>query len=138
MASFNKIVIVGYLGKEPETRYLPDGTAVTNFSVATTEKRKGRGGESQEQTTWFRVSTFGKLAEVCAEYLTKGSQVYREGRLSQQEYADREGNKRVSLEVRASEVQFLGTRGAAEQPRHSRSQTEQAGPDVGDGDNIPF
>jgi len=107
MASFNKIVIVGYLGREAEMRYLPDSTAVANLSVATTEKRKDKGGEPQEFTTWFRVTVWGKQAELCAKYTGKGSQVYIEGRLSQQEYTDRDGNKRTSLEVRASDVQFL-------------------------------
>ena len=110
MASFNKIVIVGYLGKDSEIRYLPDGAAIANFSVASTERRKDRNGDTQDQTTWFRVSLFGKIAETLGEYLVKGRQVYVEGRLSQQEFTDREGNKRTSLEVRASEVQLLGER----------------------------
>ena len=145
MASFNKITIVGYLGKDVETRYLPDGTAVGNFSVATTEKMK-KGGESHELTTWFRVSVFGKLAEVCAQYLQKGSQVYLEGRLSQQEFSDRDGNKRTSREVKASEVQFLGAKpqGEARDGTGSKSfSTDKQGrvvsPPMDDDDpNMPF
>lgn len=127
MASFNKIVIVGYLGRDVETRYLPDGTAVSNFSVATTEKSK-RGGESQEITTWFRANCYGKLAELCAEWLHKGSQVYVEGRLSQEEYTDRDGNKRSTLTVKATEVQFLGSKGDGQQPQvRTRPQDELDG-----------
>jgi single-strand DNA-binding protein len=106
MPSFNKIVIVGHLGRDPETRYLTDGTAVTSFSVATTERTK-RGGENQDITTWFKINVWGKQGEACAQYLTKGSQAYISGRLSAQEYTDRDGNKRTSLEVRADDVQFL-------------------------------
>lgn len=106
MGSFNKIVIVGYLGRDPEIRYLPDGSAVVNFSVATTEKTK-RNGESQDVTTWFKVNVWGKQGEACNQYLSKGSQAYIEGRLSQTEYTDRDGNKRTFLEVKATDVQFL-------------------------------
>ncbi|MBL8190057.1 MAG: single-stranded DNA-binding protein [Acidobacteria bacterium] len=111
MASFNKIVIVGYLGRDPEIRYLPDGTAVCNFSVATTEKKKDRSGESQDITTWFRINVWGKQAEAANQYLSKGRQVYVEGRLTQQEYTDKDGNRRTTLDVRATDVQFLGPRG---------------------------
>ena len=111
MASFNKIMIVGYLGRDPEIRYTPQGTAVCHFSIATTEKRKDRAGEAQDVTTWFRVSAWGRQAEVANQYLTKGKQVYVEGRLRQEEYTDREGNRRQSLEVTASDIQFLGARG---------------------------
>lgn len=115
MASFNKLTLVGYLGKDPELKYLPDGTAIATFSVASTEKRKDRSGETQDQTTWFRCNAFGKLADVCAQYLNKGSQVYLEGRLSVQQYADRDGNQRTSLDVRLSEVQFLDRKGDGQQ-----------------------
>jgi len=110
MASFNKIVVVGYLGRDAEIRYMPDGTAVSNFSVATTEKRKDRSGDAQEITTLFRVSLWGKQADALNQYLTKGRQIYVEGRLSQQEYTDRDGNKRTSLDIRANDVQLLGSR----------------------------
>ena len=110
MASFNKITIVGYLGRDPEIRYLADGTAICNFSVATTEKRKDQTGEPREITTWFRVSVFGRQADACNEYLSKGSQVYVEGRLSLNEYTDRDGERRTSVEVRANDVQFLSTK----------------------------
>ena len=113
MASFNKIIIVGYLGRDPELRYTPSGTPVCDFSVATTE-RKGRrdgGGDGEDTTTWFRVSMWGRQAEVANQYLQKGKQVYVEGRLSQREWTDRDGNKRTSLEVNGSDLQFIGSRG---------------------------
>jgi len=106
MPSFNKIVIVGHLGRDPEIRYLPDGTAVCSFSVATTERTK-RGGETHDVTTWFKINAWGKQGEACNQYLAKGSLAYVEGKLSQNEYTDKEGNKRTSLEVRANDVQFL-------------------------------
>ncbi len=113
MASFNKIIIVGYLGRDPEMRYTPQGTAVSNFSIASTERRKDKAGEQQEITTWFRVSLWGKQAEAITQYLTKGRQVYVEGRLRTEEYTDRDGNRRQSLEVTASDVQLLGSKGDA-------------------------
>jgi single-strand DNA-binding protein len=110
MSSFNKITIVGHLGRDPVLRYTPQGTAVCDFSVATTERRGGA-GEGQDITTWFRVTLWGKQAEVANQYLSKGKQVYVEGRLRQSEYTDKEGMKRTTLEVNASDIQFLGTRG---------------------------
>jgi len=141
MASFNKITIVGHLGKDPEIRYLTDGTAVCNFSVATTEKRKDRSGEMQETTLWFRVSVWGKQADAANQYLSKGRQVYIEGRLSQQEYTDKDGNRRTSLEVRATDVQFLGSRGDEGAPSSTPSPrpTSNASPAGGEeGEDIPF
>lgn len=111
MASFNKIMIVGHLGADPQLRYTPQGTAACNFSIATSERRKDNTGEQQELTCWFRVCLWGKQAEIAAQYLTKGSQVYVEGRLRQSEYTDREGNKRTTLEVNASDFQMLGSKG---------------------------
>lgn len=111
--SFNKIIIVGYLGRDPELRYTPQGTAVCKFSVATTERRKNAASETEETTTWFRVTTWGRQAELASEYLSKGRQVYIEGRLRLEEYVDREGQTRTSLEVTALDMQFLGQRGEA-------------------------
>ena len=111
MASFNKIIIVGYLGRDPEIRYTADGTPVCSFTVATTEKKKDKSGELQDSTTWFRVTTWRRQAELANQYLSKGKQVYLEGKLSLQEFQDKDGNNRTSLEVTASEVHFLGSRG---------------------------
>ncbi|HMV46354.1 MAG TPA: single-stranded DNA-binding protein [Blastocatellia bacterium] len=108
--SFNKITIVGYLGRDPELRYTAQGTAVCKMSVATTERRRSADGESEEHTTWFRVTVWGRQAELANEYLGKGRQVYIEGRLRLEEYADREGNPRISPEVNATDIQFLGQR----------------------------
>ena len=110
MSSFNKITIVGHLGRDPVLRYTPQGNAVCDFSVATSERRSG-GGEAQDITTWFKITLWGKQAEVANQYLAKGKQVYIEGRLRQSEYTDREGMKRTSLEVNATDIQFIGVRG---------------------------
>lgn len=112
--SFNKIIIVGNLGRDPETRHTPQGNVVCNFSVATSERRKGADGQLEETTTWFRVSVWGRQAELAQEYLTKGRQVYIEGRLRLEEYTDREGNKRISPEVTATDIQFIGQRSEGE------------------------
>ena len=111
MGSFNKVTIVGYLGRDPELRYTPQGTPVCDFSIATTERKKDKSGDFQDITTWFRVSFWGRQAEVASQYLTKGKQVYIEGRLSQREWQDKDGNTRTSLEVNGSDLQFIGARG---------------------------
>ena len=111
--SFNKIIIVGNLGRDPELRYTPQGSAVCNFSVATSEKKRDKAGELQEVTTWFRVTLWNKQAENASKYLTKGSPVYVEGRLRIEEWTDRDGKNRSTLEVNATEMQFIGSgRGA--------------------------
>jgi single-strand DNA-binding protein len=108
--SFNKITIVGYLGRDPELRYTPQGIAVCKLSVATTERRKNAAGQPEEHTTWFRVTVWGRQAELANEYLSRGRQVYIEGRLRLEEYTNREGNPRISPEVNATDIQFLGQR----------------------------
>ncbi|MSQ62342.1 MAG: single-stranded DNA-binding protein [Betaproteobacteria bacterium] len=118
MASVNKVIIVGNLGRDPETRYLPSGEAVTNISVATTETWKDKAsGEKKEATEWHRISFFGRLAEVAGEYLKKGSQVYIEGQLRTRKYQDKEtGKDRYSTEIRADRMQMLGSRAGAGVP----------------------
>ena len=111
MASVNKVILIGNLGRDPETRYMPDGGAITNISVATTDVWKDKNGEKQEKTEWHRVAFFGKLAEIAGEYLKKGSQVYVEGRLQTRSWDDKEGKKRYSTEVVADRVVFLGGQG---------------------------
>ncbi len=108
--SFNKIIIVGNLGKDPELRYTPQGTAVCNFSMATNERRKDKSGESQDITTWFRVTLWDKKAEIASKYLQKGTQVYIEGRLKLDEWTDRDGNVRQTLDVTGTDMQFIGSR----------------------------
>lgn len=142
MASFNRITIVGYLGRDPELRYTPDGTPVCDFTVATTERKKDKSGEPQDVTTWFRVTVWRKQAELAGQYLTKGRQIYVEGRLVQREYQDRDGNTRFSLEVTASDIQFIGSRGddapqMRDEPRAKPHSQEAAAAPVTE-DDIPF
>ena len=158
MASVNKVIIVGNLGRDPETRYLPSGDAVTNISVATTEKWKDKAsGEMKEATEWHRISFFGRLAEIAGEYLKKGSQVYVEGSLRTRKYQDKEtGKDRYSTEIRGDEMKMLGSRpgGGAEpmarEPREPATASSGGGrgqgqqPKKGGGafdqmdDDIPF
>jgi single-strand DNA-binding protein len=106
--SFNKIILVGNLGRDPELRYTPQGTPVCSFTVATNEKRKDKAGEAQDFTTWFRVTLWGRQAETASQYLTKGRPVYIEGRLRLEEWTDRDGKQRYTLEVHATDMQFIG------------------------------
>ena len=110
MASVNKVILIGNLGRDPETRYMPDGAAITNISVATTETWKDKAGEKQEKTEWHRVAFFGKLAEIAGEYLKKGSQVYVEGRLQTRKWQDKDGNDKYTTEIVADRMQMLGSR----------------------------
>ena len=111
MASVNKVIVVGNLGKDPETRFMPDGKAVCNFSVATTDKWTDKAtNEKKEATEWHRISSFGRLAEICGEYLKKGSQVYIEGKLRTRKWQDKEGQDRYTTEIIADAMQMLGSR----------------------------
>ena len=110
MASVNKVILIGNLGRDPETRYMPDGGAVTNVSIATTETWKDKSGETQEKTEWHRVAFFGKLAEIAGEYLKKGSQVYVEGRLQTRKWQDKDGQDKYTTEIVADRMQMLGSR----------------------------
>ena len=118
MASVNKVIIVGNLGADPETRYLPSGDAVTNIRVATTDRWKDKAsGEMKEATEWHRIAFFGRLAEVAGEYLKKGSQVYVEGSLRTRKWQDKDGQDRYSTEIRADAMQMLGGRSGGGEPR---------------------
>ncbi|MBC8463966.1 MAG: single-stranded DNA-binding protein [Deltaproteobacteria bacterium] len=136
MAGLCKATLIGHLGRDPEVRYTPEGLAVANFSVAATEKVKG-----ENRTQWFRITAFGKLGEICGEFLSKGKQVYIEGRLQTNEWEDREGNKRFTVEIIASQMQMLGTRdsSAAYSPPAGAGASEgaPAGAEPQD-DDIPF
>ena len=110
MASVNKVILVGNLGRDPETRYMPDGGAITNISIATTSTWKDKSGEKQEATEWHRISFFGKLAEIAGEYLKKGSQVYVEGKLRTRKWQDKDGQDKYTTEVIADAMQMLGGR----------------------------
>ena len=142
--SFNKIIIVGNLGRDPELRYTPQGTPVCSFTLATNERRKDKAGEMQDQTTWFRVTLWGRQAETASQYLTKGRPVYIEGRLRVEEWTDRDGKPRHTLEVHATDMQFIGSGGGgggrteeshAERPATSEPPTGH--PDVAE-DDVPF
>ncbi len=110
MASVNKVILVGNLGRDPETRYMPDGGAITNISIATTSSWKDKSGEKQEQTEWHRIAFFGKLAEIAGEYLKKGSQVYVEGKLRTRKWQDKDGQDKYTTEIIADAMQMLGGR----------------------------
>jgi single-strand DNA-binding protein len=138
----NKVILVGNLGADPETRYMPSGGAVTNIRVATSESWKDKNtGDQQERTEWHSVAFFGRLAEIAAEYLRKGSQVYIEGKLRTRKWQDRDGNDRWSTEVIANEMQMLGGRPGGSAPQQSSSSAMPEGPPSGGGDfddDIPF
>lgn len=144
--SFNKIILVGNLGRDPELRYTPDGTPVCSFSLATNEKRRDRAtGENNDVTTWFRVTLWRRQAEVASQYLTRGKPVYIEGRLRVEEYTDRDGKTRHSLEVTATDMQFIGAArgsddaGGGPQTR-AAAAPQHAGPEPTDltDDDVPF
>lgn len=110
MASVNKVILVGNLGRDPEVRYMPSGDAMANLNLATTDTWKDKSGEKQEKTEWHRVVMFGKTAEIAGEYLKKGSQVYIEGRLQTRKWTDKEGQERYTTEIVADRMQMLGSR----------------------------
>ncbi len=119
MASVNKVIIVGNLGRDPETRYLPSGDAVSNINVATTDRYKDKAtGEMKEATEWHRISFFGKLAEIAGQYLKKGSQVYVEGSLRTRKYTDKDGIEKFATEIRGETMQMLGGRQGMGGPSH--------------------
>jgi single-strand DNA-binding protein len=114
MASVNKVIIVGNLGRDPEIRYMPSGDAIANIAVATSYKSKDRNtGEQKEQTEWHRISFFGRLAEIVGQYLKKGSSVYVEGRLQTRKYTDKDGVEKYATDIIAENMQMLGGRGDA-------------------------
>jgi single-strand DNA-binding protein len=110
MASVNKVILIGNLGRDPETRYTADGAAITNVSIATTRKYKDASGQQQEETEWHRVAFFGRLAEIAGEYLRKGRSVYVEGRLRTRKWTDKDGNEKYTTEIVAENMQMLGSR----------------------------
>jgi single-strand DNA-binding protein len=137
---FHTVIIAGYLGRDPEMRYLPSGTPVTNFSVASNRRWTGQDGQSREETIWFRISAFGRLAETCNQYLSKGRAVLVEGNLRPDDngnprtWTGQDGATRASFEVRAQTVRFLGRRdeaAAAEVPEYEGTPTEEE-------EEIPF
>jgi single-strand DNA-binding protein len=151
----NKVIIIGNLGADPETRAMPSGSSVANLRIATTESwRDKQSGEQQERTEWHRVALFGRLAEVAGEYLRKGSQVYIEGSLRTRKWQDKQGNERYTTEIVANDMQMLGGRGGggggggggSSAPRESAEYSQASGGGSGSSssegtdfdDDIPF
>jgi len=143
MASVNKAILIGNLGRDPELRYTKDARPVANFTLATNERWRDKQGNSQERTEWHRIVVWDKQAENCAQYLQKGRSVYIEGRIQTRDWEDKEGNKRQTTEIVAQQVTFLGSRGDG--PARSGGDASQPpGPSDGPaggpagGDDIPF
>lgn len=137
----NKVILIGNLGQDPETKYMPSGNAVTNVSLATSESWKDRdSGEQKEKTEWHRVVFFNRLAEIAGEYLKKGSKVYVEGSLKTRKWQDQSGQDRFTTEIVASEMQMLDSRGGdAQQQAPARAQQQAPAPDFNDfDDTVPF
>lgn len=124
--SFNKITIIGNLGRDPELRYTPQGDAVCDFSVAVNDRKRDKAGEWSDVTTWFKVTFWRKQAENASKYLTKGRQVYVEGRLQVEEWTDRDGNNRYSLAVQGTDMQFLGGNREDEDSSYSASDSDNS------------
>ena len=157
MAGVNKVILVGNLGRDPEVRYTKSGQAVASFSIATSEKWTGKDGNKEEKTEWHRIVAWGKLGEICGEYLSKGKQVYLEGRLQTREWEDNNGNKKQTTEIVASNMTMLGqaggsggsgygggnsssgsSRGPSGSSGSSSSQGSSGGQEDFEDDDIPF
>lgn len=137
MASVNKAILIGNLGKDPEIRYVPSGQAVTTFSIATTEKWRDKEGQMQERTDWHNIVCWRRLAEIANEYLKKGNPVYIEGKIQNRSYDDKDGNKRYISEIVAQRLQLLG--GRPEGTQAPQQEAEQPAPDVStDDEDLPF
>ena len=125
MASVNKVILVGNLGADPETRYMPNGDPITNIRLATTFRWKDKAsGENKEETEWHRIVFRARLAEIAGEYLKKGSPVYVEGRIRTRKWQDKDGQDRYTTEIMADNMQLLGSRGGAGEPRMEREPAE--------------
>jgi len=141
MASVNKVILIGNLGKDPELKYTPGGQAVTNFSMATTERWRDKDGNNQDKTEWHNIVLWGRQAEIAKEYLAKGRQVYIEGRIQTRSWDDKDGNKRYTTEIVGQRMQFLGTRDQAAAPVASGDappQAPQPNDLSGEDDDLPF
>ena len=139
MASVNKAILIGNLGRDPELRYTKDARPVANFTLATNERWRDKQGNSQERTEWHRIVVWDKQAENCAQYLQKGRSVYIEGRIQTRDWEDKEGNKRQTTEIVAQQVTFLGGRGDVPGPSGDNVAPPSGGADAPTGgDDIPF
>ena len=137
MAGVNKVILIGNLGANPEVKYLSNGTTVANFRMATTENRVNRSGEKTAITEWHRIVAFGRLAEICGEYLNKGKQVYIEGRLRTRSWEDKDGNRKWTTEIVATQMQMLGAAPTAVSVSEKEVEIEQEGV-PGPDDDVPF
>jgi len=137
MASVNKVILIGNLGKDPELKYTPSGAAVTNFSMATTDRWKDKEGNSQERTEWHNIVLWGRQAEVAKEYLSKGRPVYIEGRIQTRTYDDKDGNKKYFTEIVGEKMQFLGGRDSAPAGGGSQESYAPAGGRGSGGNGAP-
>lgn len=126
MSSVNKVILIGRLGKDPESKSLPSGEAVTNFSVATSESWKDRNGHSQERTEWHNIVTFRKVAEIAAQYLKKGSHVYIEGSIRTRKWQDQSGADRYTTEIVCGQMKMLGSKGDSGQEEYSQPAKQAA------------
>lgn len=133
----NKVILIGRLGREPELRYMANGEAVCNFSVATSESWKDKNGQRQESTEWHNVTMYRKLAEIAGKYLTKGSQVYLEGKIQSRKYQGKDGIERTAYEIIANEMKMLGGNSQATQEQPKRQQ-EPTAPVENITDDAPF
>jgi len=139
MASVNKVILIGNLGRDPELRHTTSGTPVANFTMATTDRWTDPAGERKEKTEWHRIVCWGKQAEISGEYLRKGKQVYIEGSLQTREWTDRDGNKRYTTEVRCQRMQMLGSRSDREtEPRGVPTAVAEGGEPTYEEDDVPF
>ncbi|MBN2226780.1 MAG: single-stranded DNA-binding protein [candidate division Zixibacteria bacterium] len=141
MASVNKVILIGNLGKDPELKYTPGGQAVANFSLATTEKWRDKDGNMQDKTEWHNIVLWGRQAEIAKEYLAKGRQVYIEGRIQTRSWDDKDGNKRYTTEIVGQRMQFLGTRDQSASPVPAGDMPPQAPQPndlSGEDDDLPF
>ena len=134
----NKIIVIGNVGRDPEMRYTASGQSVTSFSVASNRRYRTADGEQREETEWFNVSAFGRLSEICNQYLTRGQQVYVEGRLRSRSYTDRNGEQRQSLDITLQEMQMLGRRGENESGGGGYGDSYGGGRGMGDGGPPPY
>ena len=135
--SLNKVILIGNLGQDPEARFTPQGTAVTNLSVATNEAWKDQGGELQERTEWHKIVLYGRMAETASEYMKKGQMVYVEGRLNTREWEDQNQVKRRTTEIRCDNFTMLGKRSDSSGSSQEKS-TETQKPDSSEDDDLPF
>lgn len=138
MASVNKAILIGNLGADPEIKYTPSGTAVANFSLATHEQWTNKDGEKGERTEWHRIVAWGRLGEICGEYLKKGSPIYIEGRIQTRSWEDRDGNKRYTTEIVAQAMQMLGSARKDGQARSPEERYPVEEPISIPEDDIPF